>query len=155
MTALSPFSSHSFVFCCLTHNNTMIPRSGSDVYIQDGRITRSTSSQGARRLRISWVPLLLVTAALCTLIVTNPANGLGHWIPDQYWNIPNKQSSGLWFSLIRPQDTNFGLFTLSRTIDGVSVTGLLNTVELCQFDSPNDDDELQNLLCGWIGTCIQ
>jgi hypothetical protein len=83
------------------------------------------------------------------LIVTNPANGFGQWIPDAYWNTVEWNTSSSWLgSLFRPQDTNYGLFLLTKTIDGISATGLLNTINLCEFDS---EDELVGHVCGWIG----
>lgn len=96
---------------------------------------------------ISWFRLLVVVATFATLVVTNPDNNLGNWIPDKYWHVSEKES-GFWSSLIPPQDTNFGLFSLSKTIDGISAKGLLHSAELCRFDS---DDELINLVCGWAG----
>ena len=132
----------------------MTPRSGS-TYIQDGHITRPTNGTHRRRhepaYRIFWFRLILLMAVLAVLLVTNPANGLGHWIPNRYWYTSDTQQGSFWFSLIRPQDTNYGLFQLSRTIDGVFVSGLMNTVQLCEFDSPQED-ELISLVCGWIGT---
>jgi hypothetical protein len=81
--------------------------------------------------------------------VTNPANGFGRWIPDEYWNTVEWDTSSSWLGfLFRPQDTSYGLFLLTKTINGISITGLLNTIDVCEFDS---EDELVGHLCGWIG----
>lgn len=130
----------------------MTPRASPSRHIQDGRISRSgaTSRKSPRGGQIAWLPLLVVAAAVATLVITNPANNVGNWIPEQHWRISEKPS-GFWSSLIGPLDTNFGLFSLSKTIDGVSVNGLLHTTELCRFES---DDELLDLACGWIGMCF-
>jgi hypothetical protein len=112
--------------------------------------TRATTTAAAKSCSethaVSWFRLLVVVATFATMVVTNPDNNLGSWIPDKYWHISAKES-GFWSSLIPPQDTNYGLFSLSKTIDGISANGLLHSAELCHFDS---DDELLNLVCGWI-----
>jgi hypothetical protein len=113
-------------------------------YIRDGRISRAKPP-----LTIYWSQCLVVLAMLGILIVTNPANGFRHWIPDRYWNTFERNTSSSWLgSLFRPQDTNYRLFLLTKTIDGISLTGLLNTFGVCEFDS---EDELIGHVCGWIG----
>jgi len=122
----------------------MVPRSGP-TYIQDGRITRANgASQRPRGRRFSWFRFFVVIGVIAAFIFTNPANGLGDWVPGSG---VTKQTS-FWSSLLQPQDTNFGLFALSKTLDGVSVTALRSTYSLCKFD---DEDELLNLVCGWVG----
>ena len=122
-------------------NNSM----AGSAYIRDGRIWRSMPPS-----TIYWNRCLVMLAMLGILIVTNPANGFRHWIPDQYWNTFERDTSSSWLgSLFRPLDTNYGLFLVTKTIDGILVTGLLNTFGLCEF---NSEDELIGHVCGWIGT---
>lgn len=97
---------------------------------------------------ISLLRFILGVAAVTVFVVTNPSNNLSNWIPDRYCHNSEKQA-GFWSSFIRQQDTNYGVFSLLSTMDGISVTGLLHSAELCQFDS---HDELLNFVCVWVGT---
>uniref|UniRef100_A0A7S4AXR2 Uncharacterized protein n=1 Tax=Pseudo-nitzschia australis TaxID=44445 RepID=A0A7S4AXR2_9STRA len=99
-------------------------------YIHEGRVLRnhldqSTGDQtfyyGAPLWKfVEWKRVALILLPVIALWVTNPAN-----------RVPSS-SAPMWLAG-RPRTTNYGLFSLNESIEGVTLLGLLSRWEVCTF----------------------
>lgn len=117
----------------------------------DGTLTRDAPTLP----RFSTGRLLFVLSVLTVLIVSNPANGMENWLPRDWWRnvryhaTHNSSQSASWFKskIGIERKTNYGVFALEKTYTTITVTGLLNTANLCYFDT---DDDLSRAFCNTI-----
>mmetsp|Transcript_19877 Transcript_19877/g.40706 ORF Transcript_19877/g.40706 Transcript_19877/m.40706 type:complete len:395 (-) Transcript_19877:648-1832(-) len=77
---------------------------------------------------VDWNRATLVFVAALVLFVTNPSNGVVErcflsYHPDDQW-------------LGRPRATNYGIFSLEESIEGVTVSAMLTRSGLCPFSDP-------------------
>lgn len=109
-------------------------RSNVPSYVDEGGILHRDRSSltGYRSYRASlwlfveWNRVAWILVPALVLFVTNPANGI---LPC-YWSY----YSGDWATVGRPGVTNYGLFSLEATVEGVGISALLTRSDVvCPF----------------------
>eukprot|EP00536_Pseudo-nitzschia_multiseries_P018115 jgi/Psemu1/293346/fgenesh1_pg.2171_\ len=102
------------------------------VYIHEGRVLRDNPNRDGRPVYrgftvpvwkfVEWKRVAFLVVPIVALWITNPANRFPGWTtPRSQWRTG------------KPRTTNYGLFSLEETIEGVTLFGLRKQWEVCTF----------------------